>query len=71
MINVIRKPRKCPFCRSQVVEIIYGEPTKEDIIAAEKDELRLGGCSMEPNAPDWQCIKCNAQFRKVQRIVLQ
>lgn len=69
MINVIRKPRKCPFCRSRIVDIIYGEPTKEDIKAAEKDESRLGGCLMEPNSPDWQCIKCNAQFRKVQRSV--
>ena len=65
MIKVKRKPRKCPVCRGKVVQIIYGEPTKEDFIAAQNGRLCLGGITMEPNSPDWQCTQCKELFLKV------
>lgn len=65
LIEVKRKPCKCPMCGGKVVIISYGEPTYEAYQAEQRGELVLGGCLIGPNSPDWQCVKCEAQFLKV------
>ena len=64
-IEVNRKPTKCPTCGGKVVIINYGEPTYEAYQAEQRGELVLGGCLIGPDAADWQCVQCGAQFLKV------
>lgn len=66
-IEVKRKPTKCSTCGGKVVIINYGEPTYEAYQAEQRGELVLGGCLIGPNAPDWQCVQCGAQFLKVEK----
>ena len=63
--DVLRKPRKCPHCGGKVVRILYGEPTQEAFEAAERGEFVLGGCCINELSPDWECLGCGHQFRKV------
>ncbi len=69
-IVVSARPDKCPKCGGKVVEILYGMPTSEAFEASERGELVLGGCciTLDENGkiadPDWQCIKCETQFKQ-------
>ncbi len=65
-IIVKRKPRKCPKCKGDVYEILFGEP-----ICSEKEMFkRTGkhyifyGCIISDNDPNWACSKCGQEFRK-------
>jgi len=58
-----RKP-KCPYCDgSDLVEIVYGLPGEELQEAADRGEVQLGGCIVEPNNPDWACRSCGKRWR--------
>ena len=39
-----------------------GYPTFEMGEAADRGEIRLGGCVIGPESPDYQCLRCNAQL---------
>ena len=44
----------CPYCRSKnVIPIIYGFPGPDMFVAAEKGEIKLGGCVIR------NCAKIN------------
>ena len=62
---VRRKPCKCPHCGGIVVRIIYGEPTPETFEIADRGELVIGGCCINKESPDWECLNCHIQFKKV------
>lgn len=50
----------CPRCDStEAVEIVYGYPTHETFEAAERGALRLGGCVIGPESPDYECGECD------------
>jgi len=51
------KPDFCPKCKSDndIRQIMYGLATYEDSKEAEKGKIVLGGCVIEPDAPDWFC----------------
>jgi hypothetical protein len=56
---------QCPNCSSyEVVRIVYGYPGDELIEHAQKGEVVLGGCFIEPDNPTHKCIKCNLGFKK-------
>lgn len=59
-----KKKKTCPLCHKtdQVIPIIYGFPSDELFQKAEKGELKLGGCMMEPSNPDWYCKSDNKVF---------
>lgn len=63
-IIVKRKPRKCPNCGGKVVHILYGYPSPEAREAAMRGEILLGGCCIDLNSPDYQCIHCDQSFIK-------
>ncbi len=46
----------CPNCNNEenVREILYGMPAEEP----DSTKYILGGCCMEPNSPDFKCLKC-------------
>ena len=51
--------RPCPRCGStDAIRIAYGYPTAETFEAAEREEVRLGGCVIWPEAPDYECRAC-------------
>ena len=55
--------RPCPQCGStDAIRIAYGYPTFEMGEAADRGEIRLGGCVIGPESPDYECLRCNAQL---------
>jgi hypothetical protein len=53
----------CPRCGStDAVEILYGYPTFEAGMAAERGELILGGCMVGDESPDYQCRACDSSL---------
>jgi hypothetical protein len=52
----------CPRCGAAIepVPIAYGYPTQETFEAADRGEVRLGGCIVEPESPDFVCPACDA-----------
>ncbi|MBK1725059.1 hypothetical protein CKO23_23185 [Thiocystis violacea] len=55
---------RCPDCGHKTgVAILYGYPTQEAQEAAERQEVVLGGCCCELNAPERQCIRCGHTWR--------
>lgn len=63
-IKFSSKPEICPQCGGTVVNIIYGEATKEMMEAAERGEIMLGGCIVHEEAADWQCNKCGQHYKQ-------
>ena len=65
----LRKPRKCPACKSTgVASILYGSPVFSPELEADLEEKRivLGGCVVTEDDPRWQCTACDALFyRKI------
>ena len=56
------KPPPCPRCASACIPIVYGLPGSELIEAAIRGEVRLGGCIIEGEDPQWACTVCEVEF---------
>lgn len=58
----------CPKCGGRIVEIIYGEPTKELLELSDRKEIILGGCCItidekgNPIEHNYGCIDCGENF---------
>lgn len=67
-IKVPQKPKTCEKCGGNVVKILYGEPTSESFKRSEEHKLVIGGCLIiDGVSPDWECINCHQQFRKIRK----
>jgi hypothetical protein len=57
-------PPPCPECGSSegVVPIIYGYPGEELVEAAERGEVKLGGCIVTGDDPGWYCKSCECSW---------
>lgn len=54
---------RCPACGGNTgVRIQYGYPTREAFEAAERGEIRLGGCCMEIDAAERHCTTCGQEW---------
>lgn len=67
IIDVQRKPMKCPYCGLSVVDLIYGTG---DMIPIEyvfeyRREGVPAGDYIPRNPPIWACTCCSKRFRKV------
>ncbi len=60
-IRVKSKPEKCPVSTILYGNIGYSPQLSEQM---EKREVVLGGCSIYPDKPRWQCSKCGTKFYK-------
>jgi hypothetical protein len=49
------------------VKILYGYPGEEMIEAAGRNEIALGGCIAELDAPNRECLACGHQWVMVRR----
>lgn len=67
IINVERKPSKCPVCGERVVDIIYGtgEMTELDFMLEYRKEGIMGGDNIPRHPPIWACACGCKRFRKV------
>ena len=67
IIDVERKPRKCPKCGERVVDIIYGtgDMTEIEFVMEYRREGIMGGDSIPRRPPIWACSCGCKRFRKV------
>lgn len=56
------KPPPCPRCSSASIPIVYGLPGFEVFEAADRGEVRLGGCVVDGEEPRWACPVCEVEF---------
>ena len=59
-----RDGKICPECldRESIVSIEYGFPDEEMREKHDKGEIRLGGCVIQENNPDYHCNKCEHEW---------
>ena len=52
----------CPRCDAEVepVPILYGYPTPEAMQEADAGRIRLGGCMVGAESPEFVCPACDA-----------
>ena len=69
IIDVTRKPQKCPVCGERVVDIIYGtgDMTEIDYLLEYRKEGMMGGDNIPRRPPIWECVCGCRRFRKVNR----
>jgi len=49
----------CPACGAvEAIRIEYGLPTHEMAEAEERGAIRLGGCVIGPESPEFECRRC-------------
>lgn len=67
IINVTRKPTKCPECGERVVDIVYGtgDMTEIDFMFNYRKEAIMGGDNIPRRPPIWCCVCGCKRFRKV------
>lgn len=67
IIDVFRKPSKCPVCGSEVVDIIYGTGEMSEIEFALEYRRQgiMGGDNIPRRPPIWACACGCKRFRKV------
>jgi ribosomal protein L37AE/L43A len=67
IIDVERKPSKCPVCGSEVVDIVYGtgDMTEIEFLFAYRKEAIMGGDNIPRRPPIWACSCCCKRFRKI------
>ena len=57
------KRPNCPDCNSDdVAEIVYGFPGPEMIQGDEDRRIKLGGCCVSENDPEWHCWQCEREW---------
>ena len=56
--------KKCPNCSSAefVVPIRYGMPGPEMQQKSHEGKIKLGGCMIEMDTPDWHCKECEHDY---------
>ena len=67
IIDVERKPSKCPVCGERVVDIIYGtgDMTEVDFMLEYRKDGIMGGDNIPRRPPIWACACGCKRFRKV------
>lgn len=56
-------PIECPQCRSvQIIPILYGLPGAELGLQQDEGKLKLGGCCIAPESPNWHCKACGHEW---------
>ncbi|MBR0403338.1 hypothetical protein IJI55_02190 [Candidatus Saccharibacteria bacterium] len=56
--------KQCPKCGTNLVDIVYGEPSFEIFERADRKEVKLGGCEISPDNLSYHCYNCNLDFSK-------
>ena len=55
--------KQCPQCGStKVLDIMYGMPTMEAFAMYERGEIKLGGCYITGEDPQYYCRECENEW---------
>ena len=67
ILNVLRKPRQCPVCGGEIVDIIYGtgDMTEPEFLLEYRRTAMMGGDIIPRRPPIWACSCGCKRFRKV------
>lgn len=67
IIPVTRKPRKCPVCGNEVIDIVYGTGDMEEweYLMQYRRTAIMGGDNIPRRPPIWACAAGCKRFRKV------
>ena len=67
IIDVVRKPSKCPVCGERVMDIVYGtgEMEETEFFLKYRKEAIMGGDNIPRIPPIWACCCGCKRFRKV------
>lgn len=67
IIDVLRKPRKCPVCGERVVDIVYGtgDMSQVEFFLTYRQDAIVGGDNIPRRPPIWECSCGCRRFRKV------
>lgn len=67
IIDVTRKPSKCPVCGGRIVDIIYGtgDMTEIEFVMKYRRDGIMGGDTIPRRPPIWACVCGCRRFRKV------
>lgn len=67
IVNVLRKPGKCPVCGESVWDIIYGtgDMTEVEFLYQYRKSASMGGDRIPRRPPMWECSCGCLWFRKV------
>jgi transposase-like protein len=61
--------KQCPRCGSKnSIRIVYGLPSYDLFLEDEAGKVKLGGCCIEENSPEYFCKDCNNEWNKDQAI---
>ena len=61
--------RQCPKCGSKnAVKIVYGMPSYDLFEAAQAGKVKLGGCVITEDNPDYCCKNCEHEWNKEQAV---
>jgi hypothetical protein len=61
--------KQCPKCGSKnSIRIIYGMPTHKTFLEAEAGKIKLGGCDLDDNYPEYHCKDCRYEWNRQQAI---
>ena len=56
--------KRCPRCHSdEVLPIAYGMPSPELVEESTAGRVKLGGCVIWPESPEWHCVACGHEWR--------
>ena len=68
MDNMDCTSMKCPKClQTNVVPIKYGYPSEKMQLEYYDGKIKLGGCEMSEDNPNYHCNACNYQWQKGKR----
>ncbi len=67
IVNVLRKPGKCPVCGEAVWDIIYGtgDMTEVEFLYRYRKSASMGGDRIPRRPPLWECSCGCLRFRKI------
>jgi hypothetical protein len=50
-----KRPKTCPACGSRIIPVVYGMPDIGLVEAADRGEVEIGGCIVNPEMPTHVC----------------
>jgi DNA-directed RNA polymerase subunit RPC12/RpoP len=69
-VDNVKIPAKCPKCESEsIAYILYGLPDFQSIEDdIDSGKVRLGGCTLTEDSPQWRCIDCSHEWGELLEI---
>ena len=69
----LKQPKKCPSCQQKAgARILWGMPYMTDKVesALNNGTLVLGGCVVDQNSEEFQCLQCGHMWSRYERLII-